>query len=78
VIARAAAVVAPCLSTAAVPRDLLIDPCEEKSKRDELSRVGQRCVDGRGRGRKSCTHSSCYLLLRQRRREVRKMFDLWV
>jgi len=41
--------VAPVLVTAAVPRDLRVDPCEEKSKRDELRRMRQRSVDGRGR-----------------------------
>jgi len=71
--AAGAATVAPCLVTAAVPRDLLIDPCEEKSKRGELrQRVRQRIGDGRGRGLESGIHSSCYPLLRQRRREVRK------
>ena len=54
VIARAAAIVAPCLVTAAVPRDLLIDPCEKKSKKDEIRRVGQRSVGGRRR--ESCGH----------------------
>ena len=29
-----AATVAPCLVTAAVPRDLRVDPCERKSKRE--------------------------------------------
>ena len=36
VIAQVAATAAPRLVTAAVPRDLRIDPCEKKSKRDEL------------------------------------------
>ena len=44
-----AATVAPVLVTAAVPRDLRVDPCEEKSKRHELRRMRQRSVDGRGR-----------------------------
>ena len=48
VIAQVAATAAPPLVTAAVPRDLRIDPCEKKSKRDELRRVGQRSVGGRG------------------------------
>ena len=47
VIKQFAAAAAPSLVTAAVPRDLRIDPCEKKSKRDELSRVGQRSVGGR-------------------------------
>jgi len=40
VITRAAATVVPALVTAAVPRDLRVDRCEEKSKRDELRRAG--------------------------------------
>ena len=48
VVAQAAASAAPPLVTAAAPRDLRIDPCERKSKRDELRRVGQRSVGGRG------------------------------
>ena len=67
-----AATVAPVLVTAAVPRDLRVDPCEEKSKRDELRRVRQRSVDGRGRGLESLKHDGCYLLLRKRSGEVRK------
>ena len=39
VMAQVAAAAAPRLVTAAVPRDLRIDPCEKKSKRDELRRV---------------------------------------
>ena len=70
--AAGAATVAPCLVTAAVPRDLRVDPCEEKSKRDELRRVRQRSVDGRGRGLESLKHDGCYLLLRKRSGEVRK------
>ena len=35
---------APVLVKAAVPRDLRVDPCEEKSKRDEFSRMRQRSV----------------------------------
>ena len=49
VIAQVAATAAPRLVTAAEPRDLRVDPCEKKSKRDELGRVGQRSVDGRER-----------------------------
>ena len=49
VIAQVAATAAPRLVTAAVPRDLRIDPCEKKSKK-KLGRVGQRSVGGRGRG----------------------------
>ena len=37
VIARAAATPAPHLVTAAVPRDLRVDPCEEKSKETSLA-----------------------------------------
>jgi hypothetical protein len=48
VIARAAATPAPHLVTAAVPRDLRIDPFAKKSRRHEVSRVGQRNVGGRG------------------------------
>ena len=47
IICAGAATVAPCLVTAAVPRDLRVDPCEEKSKRDEFSRIRQRSVDAR-------------------------------
>ena len=50
VIAQVAATVAPPLVTAAVRREPRIDPCEKKSKRDELRRVGQRSVGGRRRG----------------------------
>ena len=50
VIAQVAATAAPRLVTAAVPRELRVDPCEKKSKREELGRVGQRSVDGRRRG----------------------------
>jgi hypothetical protein len=38
VIAQVAATAAPPLVTAALPRALRIDPCEKKSKRDEISR----------------------------------------
>ena len=72
VIAHAAAVVVPHLVTAAAPRDLRVDPCEEKSKRDEFSRMRQRSVAGRGRGRGFRKHDGCYLLLRKRSGEVRK------
>jgi hypothetical protein len=40
VIVQAAATAAALLVTAAVPRELRIDPCEKKSKRDELRSVG--------------------------------------
>ena len=50
VIAQVAATAAPRLVTAAVPRELRVDPCEKKSKRDEPGRVGQRSVDSRRRG----------------------------
>ena len=70
VMAQVAATAAPALVTAAVPRDLRIDPCERKSKRDELRRAGQRSVGGRRRG--SRKHDGCYLLLRERRGEVRE------
>jgi len=49
VIAQVAATAVPPLVTAAVPRELRIDPCEKKSKRDEPGRVGQRSVGGRKR-----------------------------
>ena len=42
--AQTAATVAPVLVTAAAPRDLRVDPCEGKSKRDEFSRMRQRSV----------------------------------
>ena len=70
VIAQGAAAAAPRLVTAAVPRDLRIYPCEKKSTRDELGRVRQRSVGGRRRG--SRKHDGCYLLLRERRGEVRE------
>ena len=38
VIAQVAATAVPALVTAAVPRELRVDPCEKKSKRDELRR----------------------------------------
>jgi hypothetical protein len=60
VIAKVAATAAPRLVTAAGPRELRIDPCEKKSKRDELGRVGQRSVDGRGRGSRSHSRSTFY------------------
>jgi len=40
----------PLWVTAAVPSELRIDPCEKKSKKDELRPGGQRSVDGRRRG----------------------------
>ncbi len=45
-IAQVAATAAPPLVTAAVPRELRIDPCEKKSKRRELTRVAPRSVGG--------------------------------
>ena len=60
VIAQGAATAAPALVTAAVPRDLRIDPCEKKSKRDELRRLGQRSVDDLRRGSRSHSRSTFY------------------
>jgi hypothetical protein len=60
VIVQTAATAATRLVTAAVPRDLQIDPCEKKSKRDELRRVGQRSVDGRKRGSRWHSRSTFY------------------
>jgi hypothetical protein len=60
VIAQGAAAAAPRLVTAAVPHDLRIDPCEKKSKRDELRRVGQRSVEGRRRGSRRHSRSTFY------------------
>ena len=60
VIAQGAATAAPALVTAAVPRDLRIDPREKKSKRDEISRVGQRSVDDRKRGSRRHSRSTFY------------------
>ena len=60
VIARVAATAAPPLVTAAVPRELRIDPCEKKLKRDELTRVGQRSVGGRGRWSRKHNRSTFY------------------
>ena len=37
IICAGAATVAPCLVTAAVPRDLRVDPCERKSKETSLA-----------------------------------------
>jgi hypothetical protein len=50
VIAQVAAAAAPVLVTAAVPRDLRVDPCERKSKRDEPGRVEERSVIVAGAG----------------------------
>ena len=72
VIARAAAIVAPCLGTAAVPRDLLIDPCEKKSKRRKITRWREGVLPGSpGHKYHRLGVSIAYLLLRQRRGEVR-------
>jgi hypothetical protein len=60
VIAHAAAAVVPVLVTAAVPRDLRVDPCEEKSKRNQLRRVRQRSVAGRRRGSREHGRSTFY------------------
>ena len=46
--------------TAAVPRDVRIDPSEKKSKRDELRRMGQRSFGGRGRGSRWHSRSTFY------------------
>ena len=60
VIAQVAGTAVPPLVTAAVPRELRIDPCEKKSKRDKLRRVGQRSVGGRRRGSRSHSRSTFY------------------
>jgi hypothetical protein len=60
VMAQVAATAAPRLVTAAVPRDLRIDPCEKKSKRDELGRVGQRSVDSPRRRSRKHNRSTFY------------------
>lgn len=69
VIASVAAPAAPQLVTAAVPHDLRIDPCEKKSKRNELRRVEQGTLVA------ACLVSMVvpfHLLLRKRSGEVRK------
>ena len=48
VIAKVAAIAAPPLVTAAVPRELRIDRREKKTKGRELRRVAPRIVGGRG------------------------------
>jgi hypothetical protein len=76
VIVQAAATAATLLVTAAVPRELRIDPCEKKSKRDELRRVGQRSVDSRRRG--SRWHSRSTFYSGNAATKFSKMFNLWV
>jgi hypothetical protein len=75
VIVQVAATAAPPF-TAVVPRDLRIDPCEKKSKRDELRRAGQRGVDGRGRGSRKHSRSTFYS--GNAAAKFAKMFNLWV
>ena len=76
VIARVAATAAPRLVTAAVPRELRIDPCEKKTKRREFARWREGVLPELPAGRYHCHGVSiAYLLLRERRGEVRKMFD---
>jgi len=76
VIAKGAATAAPPLVTAAVPRELRIDPCEKKSKRREFARWREGVLPALPRlpGHKYHRHgvSIAYLLLRERRGEVRK------
>ncbi len=60
VIVQAAASAATLLVTAAVPRELRIDPCKKKSRRGELGRVEQRSVDGRSRGSRCHNRSTFY------------------
>ena len=60
VIKQFAAAAAPSLVTAAVPRDLRVDPCERKSKRDEPGRAGQRSVDSRERWSREHDRSTFY------------------
>jgi hypothetical protein len=76
VIAQGAATAAPRLVTATVPRDLRIDPCEKKSKRREFARWREGVPPVLPAGRYHCHGVSiAYLLLRERRGEVRKKFD---
>ena len=73
VIAKGAATAAPPLVTAAVPRELRIDPCEKKSKRREFARWREGALPVLPAGRYHCHGVSiAYLLLRERRGEVRK------
>jgi len=69
-IAQVAATAAPPLVTAAVPRELRIDPCEKKSKRRELARWREGALPGRRYHRHGV--SIAYLLLRENRDEVLK------
>jgi hypothetical protein len=78
-IAQVAATAAPPLVTAAVPRELRIDPCEKKSKRREFARWREGVLPELPAGRYHChSVSIAYLLLRQRRGEVRKKIELRV
>ena len=76
VIAQVAATAAPRLVTAAVPRELRVDPCERKSKRREFARWREGVWPPLPQlpGRRYHGHgvSIAYLLLRERRGEVRK------
>lgn len=65
--------------TAAVPRDLRVDPCEKKSKRREFARWPEGVLPVLPAGRYHCRGVSiAYLLLRERRGEVRKKIRLRV
>lgn len=73
VITQVAATACPPLVTAAVPRELRIDPCEKKAKRREFARWREGVPPVLPAGRSHCHGVSiAYLLLRQRRGEVRK------
>jgi hypothetical protein len=70
---------APPWVTAAVPRDLHIDPCEKKSKRREFARWREGVLPVLPAGRYHCHGVSiAYLVLRERRGEVRKKIRIRV
>ena len=71
VIGPVAATAVPPLVTAAVPRELRIDPCEKKTKRNEFARWREGVPPGLP-GRRCHGHvvSIAYLLFRERRGEV--------
>jgi len=78
VIAPVTATAAPPLVTAAVPRELRIDPCEKK-KGHEFARWRERVPPGLRAGRYHWHGVSiAYLLLRERRGEVREKIGLRV
>jgi len=75
VIAQVTATAAPRLVTAAVPRELRIDPCEKKSKRREFARWREGVLPALPQlpGHKYHGHGViAYLLLREQRGEVLK------